>query len=154
MPGSLWIDTSWYIEPGRLFQAYPECSSSKNPGLHPLYPMGQCLQPLHPAQDPWARPLSISENHWVILFPSCGPFVSLHGPLNTCSPSFGGVALGFNWCYSGNPKVKTSSIAEQNIQTIFPRFVNRNFWWESIERISFYREVSHSNKEVLKICFA
>ena len=61
------------------------------------------------------------------LFPSMGPGANLTGPLNTCSPSFGGVALGFNLCYPGNPKVKTSSIAQQNIQTIFPRFANRNF---------------------------
>ena len=180
VPRSLWIDTSWSIEPCLLFQSHRELSSSKNPGLRPLYPVDPYLQPLCLAQDPWAWHLSISKNHVVTLFFSMGPGANLAGALNIYSPSFHVVALGFNLCYSGNPKVKIFSRVVQWLrlwastaggmglipvrayktpqsyvpqllpkskqqqqqqklpmsstevfQTIFPRFVNRNFWWES-----------------------
>lgn len=70
------------VEADLPFQSHLECSSSQNPGLHPFYPIGQCFQPLHLTQDPWARHLSQSKSLWIILFPSVGPAANLPGPLN------------------------------------------------------------------------
>lgn len=87
----------WYSGEADLpFQSHLECSSSQNPGLHPFYPIGQCFQPLHLTQDPWARHLSQSKSLWIILFPSVGPAANLPGPLSTFSLSLDIGAFGFN----------------------------------------------------------
>lgn len=112
---------------GFYFRYRPEHNFSKSPGLYPFYPIGQCLQPLGQTSLHKQEPLSLFDS-------SVALEANLPGPFNACSLSFGVVAVGFNLCYSENPKVKTPSVVHQDIQITFPRFGNRNFWWEKIRK--------------------
>ena len=111
------------------FRYQPAWGSLKNLGCTRLSPWARvsnlCTQrrTSRPDLSPYEQdPLS-----YYVSF--CGPRCrSFQAPQYMCTFVWC-MVLGFNLCYSGNAKVKTSSMAHQNIRTIFPRFGNRDFWW-------------------------